>query len=171
MGAGRGGAVRRADGGRGALNSNFTAAEAKALFEAIRSAAKKLAIFTGDIPTHDPESPPPGRLNCSISLGPVKSLPADSGLDAITGQVTLMVHVWSPAMQRPLDSIDPEVLGAVSALMGAFAGGFTLSGTVRNIDLAQMGAQPGYVDFEGKQLRTAVITLPIIIDDMWAEVA
>lgn len=150
--------------------SNFTAADAKALFEAIRSKAKKLGIWTGDVPTHDPESPPSGRLNCSISLGPVKPV-TSSGLGAVSLQVTLMVHVWSFAMQRRLDDIDPEALGAVCALMGAFAGGFTLGGTVREIDLFQMSAQPGYVDFEGKEFRTVAISLPITINDMFAEVA
>lgn len=151
--------------------SNFTAADATALFESVRSAAKKLGLFRGDVPTHDPESPPPaGQLYCSISLGPVKPV-LSSGLSAVSGQVTLMVHVWSFAMQKPLDNVDPGVLGATCALMGAFAGGFTLNGTVREIDLFGMSAQPGYADFQGKEFRTMVISLPLIVNDMFAEVS
>lgn len=151
--------------------SNFTAADATALFEAIRSMAKKLGVFPADVPTHDPESPPPqGQLFCSIALGPVRAI-TSSGLAAVSGQVTLMVHVWSGARNRPTDSVDPAVLGATCLLMGAFAGGFTLGGTVRDIALMQMSAAPGYVNFEGKEFRVMSITLPIEVNDMFAEVA
>lgn len=151
--------------------SNFTAADGKALFEAIRSMAKKLGIFSGDVITHDPEATPAaGRVWCSISLGPVKPVPS-SGLAAVSGEVTLMVHVWSFAMQKPLDNVDPGVLGATCALMGAFAGGFTLNGTVREVDLFGMHAEPGYTDFEGKEIRAMAITVPLVINDMFEEVA
>ena len=55
--------------------------------------------------------------------------------------------------------------------MGAFAGGFTLGGTVRDVDLFGMTAQPAYVDFEGKPFRTVEISLPLVINDMFSEVA
>ena len=94
-----------------------------------------------------------------------------SGLAAVSGQVTLMVHVWNWAQKRPLDDVDPDVLAATCALMGAFAGGFTLNGTVRDIELFQMSAQPGYVNFDEKEYRAMVITLPVLINDMFTEVA
>ena len=150
--------------------SNFSAAQAKALFEAIRSYAQELGIFQA-AETHDPWNAPGNRLFCSITLGPVRPVAVASGLAAVSGQVTLLVRVWSGAEQKPLDNIDPEVLSAVCSLMGAFAGGFTLAGTVRNIDLFAMSAQPAYVDFEGKPFRTVEISLPILIDDLFSEVA
>jgi hypothetical protein len=149
--------------------SNFSAADAKALFSAIRSAAKELGVFGATI-GHDPENAPPSGVSCSIMLGPVKPV-TSSGLAAVSGQVTLMVHVWNFAQKRPLDDVDPEVLAATCSLMGAFAGGFTLNGTVREVDLFQMSAQPGYVNFEGKEFRTMAITLPIVINDMFMESA
>jgi hypothetical protein len=149
--------------------SNFTAADAEALFSAIRSKAKQLAIFTATI-GHDPENAPPPGVSCSIALGPVKPV-LSSGLGAVSGQVTLMVHVWDFASKRPLDKVDPEVLAATCSLMGAFAGGFTLGGTVREIDLFAMTATPGYVDFADKEYRAMVISLPVIINDMFEEVA
>lgn len=150
--------------------SNFTAEQAAQLFSAIQSYAQELAIFNGGVGLHDPWSPPPGQLYCSISLGPVRPV-TSSGLAAVSGQVTLLVRVWSSALQQPLDSIDPGVLAAVCALMGQFAGGFTLGGTVRDIDLFGMSAQPAYVDFEGKPFRTVEISVPIVINDMFEEAA
>jgi hypothetical protein len=150
--------------------SNFSAAQAKALFEAIRSYAEQLGIFQATA-THDPWNAPGNRLFCSIMLGPVRPVAVASGLASVSGQVTLLVRVWAGAEQKPLDNIDPEVLSAVCSLMGAFAGGFTLAGTVRDIDLFAMSAQPAFVDFEGKPFRTMEISLPILINDLFAEVA
>ena len=149
--------------------SNFSAAQAKDLFEAIRSYAEQLAIFQATA-THDPWNAPGNRLFCSITLGPVRPV-TSSGLASVSGQVTLLVRVWAGAEQKPTDNIDPEVLAATCALMGAFAGGFTLGGTVRDIDLMAMSAQPAYVDFEGKPFRTMEIQLPIVINDMFSESA
>ena len=53
--------------------------------------------------------------------------------------------------------------------MGAFAGGFTLGETVRDIDLFAMSAQPAWVDFEGKPFRVIEISLPLVINDLWTE--
>ena len=149
--------------------SNFSAAQASALFTAIQSMAQELGIFEAT-ETHDPWNAPGNRLFCSITLGPVKPV-TSSGLASVSGQVTLLVRVWSSALQRPLNKIDPEVLSAVCSLMGAFAGGFTLGGTVRDVDLFGMTANPAYVDFEGKPFRTVEIQLPIVINDMFSEVA
>lgn len=147
--------------------SNFSAAQARALFDAVRSQAQQLGIFQ-NVDTHEPQNAPGNRLYCSINLGPIR--PTTSGLAAVSGRVTLIVRVWSAAMQRPLDDIDPEALATVSALMGALAGSFTLGGSVRDIDLMQMSAQPGYVDFQEKQFRVVEITVPVEINDMFAEV-
>lgn len=149
--------------------SNFSAADASALFSAIRSKAKALGVFAATI-GHDPENAPPSGITCSIALGPVKPV-TSSGLDAVSGQVTLMVHVWNFAQKRPLDEVDPDVLAAACSLMGAFAGGFTLGETVRNVELFSMSADPGYVNFESKEFRTMSITLPILINDMFEEVS
>ena len=149
--------------------SNFSAADAKALFSAIRSMAKKLGVLSTVI-GHDPENAPPQGVACSIMLGTVKPV-LTSGCAAVSCQVTLMVHVWDFAQKRPLDELDPEVLAATCALMGAFAGGFTLGGTVREVELFSMDATPGYVNFEGKEYRTMQISVPIVINDMFAESA
>jgi hypothetical protein len=150
--------------------SNFDAAQAKALFQAIQSMCQSTGLFQGDVGLHDPWNAPGNRLNCTISLGAIRPVPS-SGLNSASGQVTLIVRVWSPLMQMPQDNVDPEVLAAACALMGKFAGGFTLAGTVRNIDLFGMNAIPAYVDFSGTPFKVVEITVPIVINDMWAEAA
>lgn len=148
--------------------SNFSAADAEDLFSKIRSMAKKLGVFSAVI-GHDPENAPPAGLSCSIMLGAVKPI-TSSGLASVSCQVTLMVHVWDFAQKRPLDELDPQVLAATCSLMGALAGGFTLNGTVRDVDLFQMSAEPGYVNFQDKEFRTVAVTVPIEINDLFEEV-
>ena len=149
--------------------SNFTPAEAKALFTAIQSMAHQLAIFRAT-ETHDPLNAPGEGMWCSITLGAIR--PASSGLAAVSGQVTLLVRIWSSALQKPQGNIDPDILAATCTLMAAFAGGFTLGETVRDIDLMAMTAQPAWVpDFEGKPFRVVEISLPIVINDMFTESA
>lgn len=149
--------------------SNFTAAQAQALFTAIQSYAEQLGVFQA-AETADPRNAPGNRLFCSITLGPIRPV-TSSGLASVSGQVTLLVRVWSSELQKPYESVDPEVLAVVCALMGQFAGGFTLGGTVRDVDLFSMTAQPAYVDFEGKPFRVVEISVGIVINDMFAEVA
>jgi len=147
--------------------ANFTPAQAAALFADIQSMAQELGIFQA-VDTHEPENAPGNRLYCSINLGSARPV-TSSGLNSVSGQVTLTVRVWSSAIQKPLDNIDPELLAAACSLMGAFAGGFTLNESVRNIDLFGMSAQPAWVDFEGKPFRVIEIALPLVINDLWTE--
>jgi hypothetical protein len=149
--------------------TNFTAAQCTELFQAIQSYAEQLGIFQAT-DLHEPWNTPGNRLYCSITLGTVRPV-TSSGLNSVSGQVTLMVHIWSSGLQKPLDNIDPEVLAATCSLMAAFAGGFTLSGTVRNIDLFGMSAEPMWSESEGKPLRVVAITLPIVVNDLFAESA
>lgn len=147
--------------------SNFNAAAAKALFEALRSYAEQQGLFQA-VATHEVINAPGNRLFCTINL--VSIVPVtSSGLNSVSGKITFHVRVWSSALQRPYDNIDPEVLAAASALMGAFSGGFTLGGTVRDIDLFGLSAQAVYVDFEGKQFRVIEISVPVVINDLWSE--
>lgn len=150
--------------------ANFNAAQAKALFQAIQSALQQLAIFQA-VDRHEPENSPGNRLYCSVTLESIKADGTVSGLGEVSGVITFTARIWSWAMQRPLDDIDPEALGAVSAVMGAFSGGFTLGGTVRNIDLMSMQAQARWADFEGKQFRVIEVAVPVVVNDLWLEAA
>jgi hypothetical protein len=150
--------------------ANFDAAAAKAIFQALQSQLQALAIFQA-VDRHEPENAPGNRLYASITLSGIRASGQVSGLGSVSGVITFTVRVWSWSMQRPLDDVDPEVLGAVSAVMGAFSGGFTLGGTVRNIDLMSMTAAAAWAEFEGKQFRVLEVTVPVIVNDLWTEVA
>ena len=151
---------------------SFDAAAAKAIFDALVSHALKLGRFAR-VNQHESESTPGNRLSCSIVLGGIAAEPAASGLGAVSGRVTFTVHLYSPMMARPLDGIDPEVLGAVGVLLNEYSGAFSLGGAggTRNIDLMGLRAQAAYLLQEGREFRTVQITVPVIVNDLWTETA
>jgi hypothetical protein len=149
---------------------SFAAADAKALFHAMTSHARSLGIFDR-VNSHEPENTPGKGMSCSITLGGIAADPTASGLAMVSGTITFGVRIWSSLMQKPLDAVDPDVLGAVSVLLNAYSGAFTLGGTVRDIDLLALKAQPGYLNHEGKEFRVIEITVPIVVNDLWGMVA
>lgn len=150
----------------------FDAAAASALYASLESAAQSLGLFQA-VEAHEPVNAPGRRLYCSIVLGPapMRPLPAASGLAAVSGEITFTFTVWASWNQRPLENVDPEVLAAVASLMTELSGEFSLGGTVRNIDLFSMSATPGWIDFQNEQFRVMNLSVPIVINDMFAEVA
>jgi hypothetical protein len=85
--------------------------------------------------------------------------------------------VFLPADTEPMDDVDVTVTSAVSALIGAYCGDFTLGDLVGNIDLlgahgAPLSAETGYTSFTGgTTYRVATLTIPLIINDAWTQVA
>jgi hypothetical protein len=148
------------------VSSFFDGDNVNALFAALESHALSLGIFRR-VNLHEPENAPGDGLSCSIHLGPIAGDGTISGQGSVSGTITFMVWIWNPMMQKPLDGVDPAVLTAVSTLLNAYSGDFTLGGSVRNIDLLHMRADPVYVEQEGKQFRVEQITLPIYINDLW----
>lgn len=105
-------------------------------------------------------------------LGPTRS----SGLGSTTIRLEFVVRIYTPMFAEPQDMIDPAVLAAVDALMGAYSGDFTLGGVVRNVDLlgqhgTALSAIAGYLERGGALFRVMDVTLPLIINDTWDQEA
>ena len=150
----------------------FDAAAATALFSAMRSKALGLNLFDA-VNMHEPTSQPGKGLYLSITLGPVAPDASASGMAATSGKVTFTARIWAHAatraQRRPLDELDAQLLGAAVTLMAAFDAGFTLGGTVRNVDLMAMAGTPGWIDFDGTEYRVMEIPMPVIINDMFPQ--
>jgi len=59
-------------------------------------------------------------------------------------------------------------------LMTSYAADFELGGNARNIDLlgqtgVQLSAQAGYVEIDNRLFRVMDITIPVIVNDAWAQ--
>ncbi len=153
----------------------FDAAAVNSLRDQVVSHALTLGVFD-KVANHEPKNAPGNGLFCSIWADTIEPLPGASGLAATSGRVAFHVRIETNMLQEPQDDIDGLILAAATTLIGEYSGHFTLSGTVRNVDLLGAHGEPlkmqaGYLDIDKKLYRIAVVTLPIIINDLWTQVA
>jgi hypothetical protein len=153
----------------------FNSAAVSDLFAAMLSTAGRLSVFSRTPVGHEPRNAPGLGLSYALWWSRITPYPRGSGLAAVSGVVTFSGRIYKSLDSKPENDIDPDLLSATCTLMAAYAGGFTLGETVRNIDLLgqsgqMLDAQPAYLEQDGKHFRIAELTMPVIIDDMWTEV-
>jgi hypothetical protein len=139
------------------------------------SHAQSLGLFE-QVLGHEPVSAPGSGLVYALWVARVTPIPAASGVRAGTGRVELTGRVLMPADSEPQDGVDIAVTGAVDALMTAYAGDFEFGGSVRNVDLLGAHGTPlsavfGYARIDSTTYRVATLTVPLIVNDLWEEVA
>ncbi|MEV5957300.1 hypothetical protein AB0M11_26625 [Streptomyces sp. NPDC051987] len=139
------------------------------------SQAQALGLF-GQVVGHEPVSAPGSGLTYAVWVARVGTVPAGSGLAAGTGRLELTGRVFMPADSEPQDDVDVQVTSAVDQLLAALFGDFTLGGAVRNVDVfgahgAPLGAAFGFTRFDSTTYRVATLTIPLIVNDVWTEVA
>lgn len=140
------------------------------------SHAMSLGVFE-TVNGHEPRNAPGNGLTCAVWADRIGPVDAASGLAEVTTLVTMNVRIYTSMFQQPYDDIDPNLMSAVDTLFNAYVGAFTLGGAVRDVDVlgahsaGGLMAQAGYVNQDGKLLRVMTITLPLVINDAWAEAA
>jgi len=152
----------------------FNAAAVIALFSAVTSHAAETGLFE-QVPQHEPKSAPGSGLSCAIWVDKIEPV-LSSGLDQTSGRVVFNVRVYSNMLAEPQDGIDPEVLTAVCVLMAEYSANFTLGGTVREVDLLgefgdSLSAKSGYLNHDNRLFRVMDVVLPIVINDLFGQVA
>ena len=153
----------------------FNAAAVSALFSAVVSEAQQLGVFA-EVRQHEPKNAPTASgLTLAVWLQGIKPTRA-SGLAAVSGVVGFRARIYSNMLAEPQDGIDPELLAAAGLLMETYSGSFTLGGTVRNVDLfgsegTALAAEAGYIQHDNRMFRVMEISLAVIVNDMWDEVA
>jgi len=154
----------------------FNAAAVRALFDALASAAEATGVFDGGVIRHEPKSAPVTLPACAVWFEEIR--PARlSGAASVSAVVIFRARVYEAKMlAEPQDNIDPGLLAHTSVLLSAWSGQFSLGGTVRAIDLLGMEGTPlaavaGFIPHDNVLLRVAEITVPVIVNDVWDEVA
>ncbi|HEV7651337.1 MAG TPA: hypothetical protein VGP26_24570 [Actinophytocola sp.] len=120
----------------------------------------------------DPESVVGNGLHCRHWPQVIEPVAEASGLGAVSVRLELKVRIYGAVQSLPRDEIDEDLLDAVDAICNAFAGGFTIDGQVRNVDIygahgLKMRGDAGYLDVQEGTCRVLTITLPMIINDVW----
>lgn len=160
--------------------SGLDSAAVTAIYDALLSHAQSLRLFEATT-DHEPLSPPGTGLSCAIMLGPLEPVRA-GGLAATSGRLEFQVRIYSPRLSLPASGVDRALLKAVTTLMNAYTGDFDLltgniaAGLVRMVDLLGAYGQPlrgspGWLVQDGAHYRVYEITLPLVLNDIWGQVA
>ncbi len=122
--------------------------------------------------------PPGNGLTCAVWVDDIQTAP--SGLASTSALLILNVRLYTSMLSDPPDAIDPAMTRAGSGLINAYAGDFTLGDTVMAVDLRgiagiSLRARAGYLPMgsgaDRVDYRVFTITLPLIVSDVWDEVA
>ncbi len=139
------------------------------------------ALATGlydSVSGHEPKSKNPA-LGSSLTaamwvqhIAPIRT----SGLASTAGRIEFTLRIYTSMLSEPQDAIDPAVMNAVDVMMGVYSGDFTLGNLVREVDLLGAYGKPlsaiaGYLNQAGKLFRVMDLCVPIVLDDLWAQVA
>lgn len=130
--------------------------------------------FFARINAHEPKSAPGDGLTAALFVQNVGPAIGASGLASTTIRLEFTLRIFQNMLMEPQDDIDPAVLDAVSALMTAYSGDFTLGGIVMEVDLlgtygVPMRAITGYVTQDNKAYRVADVTIPLILNDVFEQ--
>jgi hypothetical protein len=145
-----------------------------AIFDAVVSHALASGYFDR-VGAHEPKNAPGLGLSAAVWVDLIKMVQS-SGLASSSALLVFNVRLYSSMLQEPQDAIDPNLVKANSALFLAYAGDFTLGGLVREVDLlgaqgAPLQSKAGYLTQDSKQYRVFTITLPVVVNDVWDQVA
>ncbi len=149
----------------------------RGILDAIQSHALASGWFDA-VNSQEPKSPPSQGLTCAVWPQRLRPAAGASGLASTTIRLGFTVRLYMGITSEPGPpdaSIDPYMLDACDALMGAYSGDFTLGGLVKEIDLLgahgdPLGLDAGYTRVEsGSEYRVIDITLPVIVNDLWLQ--
>lgn len=152
---------------------------ARSLFDQLVSHALSTGLFE-QVNGHEPKSAPtPGGLSAAFWADRIIPAPNRSGLAATTALIVFNCRVYGSMTAEPADDIDPRMMYAVTTLVGAYVGAFAFGGAVsgvQGIDVRGMAgiplaAEAGYLEQDRRLFRVMVITVPVIVNDMWDEAA
>ncbi len=147
---------------------------AEPILAALVTHIQSLGLFD-HVNQHQPDNAPGHGLTTVIWPTKLSPIRGRSGLNITSARLPFLIRIASSLSQAPADSIDPQILGAASKLMGAYVNDFTLGGLISNVDV-HGGHGPGLdADFTWwkhgeSQYRVALITVPLIINDLWEQV-
>lgn len=141
--------------------------------DALVSHALTLGVFDKVELSEPTTAPGYGLLG---ALWPASIRPAESGLASTSVLLVFTFRIYKDFKTAPAESIDRNIVEAVDLLLEAYSGDFTLGGLARNIDLMgrygpALSAQATYLTQDNKIYRVMDITVPVVLNDVWEQVA
>lgn len=157
--------------------NDFTREEFKELFSKLSSYAKRLGVFDR-VEFREPTNKPAGGTALALWVNDYRPPPSGSGVASTSMVLDIRATVFCAlgTGKRSADEIEADVLYAVHRYMKVLSEDFELDRMVRNIDLLgqtgqAMHADFGHLQYEDTWYRIGEITLPLIINDVYEQVA
>lgn len=143
------------------------------IFDAVVSDAQACGYFDR-VNLHEPKRKPGNGLTAAIWVQSLDPLQGASSLVNTSARLLFMLRVYSSMLQEPQDMIDPNMLRAVANLMRRYHDDFDFAGVIRNVDLLgefgiALSSNAGYMDIDGTVYRVMDISIPCIVNDVWAQ--
>ncbi len=121
----------------------------------------------------EPMSPPSGKINAGVYMDAIRT--PETVLDATTKLVDVEVRLYL-SFTRLGEETELTITQAVTEFMGDIESDFDLDGTIRAVDVAgiygqALTAEWGEAEVGGVQYRTAIVSIPMIVDSAAASLA
>lgn len=157
--------------------ANFNEAAINGIFDSVVSHAAASGYFDS-VNAFEPKNAPGNGVTCAVwaqSIQPIRA----GGQAATSGTLLLQARVYTSFISQPFDMIDPNVTAAACYLMGAYSGDFEFGSAdadVRMVDLLgaygpSLSAVAGYVEMDKQIFRIMTISIPIVVNDLFAQVS
>lgn len=145
------------------------------IFVKLRDHAGALGVFE-HVEGHAMISPPSSGIAIAFEAGQVRPGGQYSGLSATSVVFTCTGSIYRTMQTQPVDDVETDISAAAMSLIVALSGDFDLGGNVRNIDLlgatgTGLSADPGYLKLGDQTFRASVVTIPMIINDVFEQVS
>lgn len=149
--------------------------EIRAFTDALVSHALTTGRFA-QVNQYELKSAPPDGLTGALFVRTLRPDTSRSGLNSTSVWLTFTLRIYLRMLTEPQDEIDPRILEAVDELLALYSGDFTLDGMIREVDLlgqsgTGLSVESGYLDIDRKMHRIVDITIPLGINDAWAQAA
>lgn len=147
--------------------------DVKAILTALESHAATLGQFER-VNRHEPKNAPGHGLTAAIWVQRISPVALRSGLAVTSALLVVNVRLYTNMIAEPQDAIDPNLVDAASALIGAYTADFTLGDMVSNVDVLgahgeALSAQAGYLEQDRKMFRVMTLTVPLVVNDVWSQ--
>lgn len=140
------------------------------IFDAVVSNIQRTGYFD-KVNTHEPKRKPGSRLTAAVWVQSIVPTVL-SGVASTSAVLTFIIRIYQNFQTKPEDMIDPSMLRAGCNVIRQFHDDFDfdLPDLIRNVDLLRIGLNAGYVEQDNTMFRVMDITMPIIINDVWAQI-
>jgi hypothetical protein len=147
----------------------------RVLQQALVSKIKTLGVC-GNVAAYPPIAGPGPGVTAWLWVQRVVAVPSLSGLANTAARVDFTLQLLTSTKQSPYEGIDEKMADALDVIMRALVGDFTLTARIHSVDVlgaygAPVTAELGWVDFDRVPWRALTVTIPLVVTDLWDEVA